>query len=646
MAQLSRRLIFVTSLAVITASGVAPAADQQPTFRSRVDLVTVDVTVLGPEGHPIEGLGPEDFTLSIDGATRPVLWAHYIRYRPAVAPPADAAALFSSNEHVDAGRVILVAVDRANIRRLEGRATLRAAGRFIDALDRADRLAAASVDHMGPIEFSTDHQAVKRQIERLAGEAMPVNVQFNIGLVEALAISDGNRTRLDMAVQRECGEPLRRIESQQRIAEANGMRDPCPIRVEQEARIISQHARTQANLTLNSMKRLLARLEDIDGPKTLVLLSEGLVAEPQLIDLTELSAAAQAARATIYVLQLETPLLDATEATVSPTHAGDIQVRADGLARLAGAAGGALFRVVGADPYPFLRVVRELSGYYLLAFEPAGTDRDGRTHRIEVNVRRAAPATVRARPAFRIPPPTAIPATPEDQIVQLLRTPRLATELPLRVVTLHYLSAERDRFKVVVGAETEAAGPEVTLGFVVIDENGRIVTSATHRTTSGRYSFPIVLPHGRFLLRAAGIDSGGRKGSVERAFEPRVRGSGAVRISDLMLAEPAQVADGLLHPSFERVTDDKLIAYLELYTRPDWSRTDGQVTLTIARAGTTTAVGSAPATLVSREPGVWIAQAELSVADLPSGRYVARATVRADGAPLEPVSRSFVIVRE
>jgi hypothetical protein len=38
-----------------------------------------------------------------------------------------------------------------------------------------------------------------------------------------------------------------------------------------------------------------------------VLLSEGLVAEPQLFDLTSLGAAAQAARVTVYVLQLEAP---------------------------------------------------------------------------------------------------------------------------------------------------------------------------------------------------------------------------------------------------------------------------------------------------------------------------------------------------
>ena len=113
--------------------------------------------------------------------------------------------------------------------------------------------------------------------------------------------------------------------------------------------------------------------------------------------MTALGAAAQAARVTIYVLRLEIPILDASDRTVSPTLQADQQAREDGLVRLAGTARGALFRLVGADPYPFNRILRELSGYYLVAFEATPADRDGRTHRIDVSVD-APDASVRAQP--------------------------------------------------------------------------------------------------------------------------------------------------------------------------------------------------------------------------------------------------------
>ena len=103
-----------------------------------------------------------------------------------------------------------------------------------------------------------------------------------------------------------------------------------------------------------------------------MLLSEGMIVDPRRVDLSKLAADAQAARVTIYALLLETPLFDATQERVSPTDTRDRQVRQDGVDRVAGAARGAVFRLVGSDPSPFARIARELSGNYLLAFEAVG----------------------------------------------------------------------------------------------------------------------------------------------------------------------------------------------------------------------------------------------------------------------------------
>ena len=188
---------------------------------------------------------------------------------------------------------------------------------------------------------------------------------------------------------RECGVPLTTSENPRRLAENEGLRDPCPTQVEQESRAVAQESRTESRLSLEALASLIARLASIEGPKTLVLVSEGLVAEPQLFDLTPIGAAAQAARVTIYVLQLDVPIVEASDTRVSPSAQLDRQLRGDGLARLAGSARGALFQLVGADPYPFRRILRELSGYYLVAFEAD----DGRSRRPHASDRRLdAPA--------------------------------------------------------------------------------------------------------------------------------------------------------------------------------------------------------------------------------------------------------------
>ncbi len=349
-----------------------------------------------------------------------------------------------------------MAVDQTHVRRIEGRAALAAAASFIDALEPADRVAAAPLNHGGAIQFTSDHTSVKKYLQTLTGEASPVPPHFNVGLVEALAIADGSRTRLDQVVLRECGQPLGRYENPRRLAEAEGARDPCPVQIEQESRGMAQLARTDARLSLDALQRLIARLAEIDGPKALVLISEGLVAEAQLVDLTALGAAAQAARVTIYVLQLEVPVFEAAESRPSPTFSADVQVRADGLARLAASARGALFRLVGADPYPFRRILTELGGYYLVAFE-AGRRRPRWTRashrRLDAVTRRDA-----ARPS-QFPDscgPAAATGGETAQLERLLRNPRLATELPLRLGTYTLRDPERDGLKVLIALETDA----------------------------------------------------------------------------------------------------------------------------------------------------------------------------------------------
>ena len=380
-----------------------PMAGQQPTFRSGVDLVTVDATVVAGDGRPLDNLGPDDFRLTVDGHPRRLLSAQFVSQATRGArSPRPAAAHFSSNEDEDAGRLVVVAVDEAHLRRLEGRPGLRAAESFIDRLDATDRVAVIGLARLGALDFTRDRLALRRRLAALTGQTDPVFQQFNLGLSEALEIADGGRTRLADAVLRECGRALTDYVNLARAADDAGGRDACPEQVEQEARAMAQHAHIQARISLSALEALIVSLKDIPGPKTIVVLSEGMVADPRRVDLAKVASEAQAARVTIYALHLEVPTFEAAQDRVSPTFVRDLQVRGDGLARIAGAARGAVFRLVGTDPRPFERIARELSGYYLLAFEPLELERDGRAHRIQVSLARGG-GELRARPGFTLP---------------------------------------------------------------------------------------------------------------------------------------------------------------------------------------------------------------------------------------------------
>lgn len=632
-------------LAAAAHPGAAPG-QQAPVFRSGVDLVTVDVTVLDDAGAPIEGLRAGQFEVKVDGAPRRVLWSEFVRQGGIRAQDGDAPAeYFSSNESAVPGRLIILAVDQMHIRRVEGLAALRAASNFVDALDPTDLVAAAPLNHGGAIEFTRDHPGVKRYLQKLTGEGSFMPTHFNIGLSEALAISDGSRTRLDQAVKRECGESLARNQNLRRMAENDGVRDPCPVQVEQESRALAQMARTEGRQSVNALARMIARLGEIEGQKTLVLLSEGLVAEPQEVDMAALGAAAQAARVTVYVLHLDRPILDAATDAVSPTLVPDMQLRADGLHRLSGSARGALFTLVGADPHPFRRILREISGYYLVAFEAADADRDGRLHRIAVKAN-AGNATVRARPAFMIPAKLT-PAATGSHLERLLRSPRLSTELPLRLSAYTFEDAGADRLKMLISAETSYAGPghEATVGFVVIDDGGVIVASGAGATESGRYWLPAMVPPGRYTVRAAAVEAGGRQGSVERRVTARLGAAGDLRLSDLMIAEPPEQPTAALRPAVARASGDRVVIYFEAYARPDWNPTGSDVTIDLVAAGAASPALSTPVSLRQAGPGRWTASAELQLRDIPPGAYMAAARISVPGGTPQRLTRSFVVTK-
>src|SRR4051812_30392123 len=70
-----RRLIafvFTVLAAIQTVRTEQAPVPQQPSFRSAVDLVQIDVSVLGKDRRPVKGLTAADFTIFEDGKRRDV----------------------------------------------------------------------------------------------------------------------------------------------------------------------------------------------------------------------------------------------------------------------------------------------------------------------------------------------------------------------------------------------------------------------------------------------------------------------------------------------------------------------------------------------------------------------------------------------
>ena len=122
---------------VIAQDQAPPPGAQGPTFRTGVDLITIDVGVVDGRGNPVADLGAAEFSVKIDGEVRRVVSAELVNIDVEAAKKqvADKSETFyTSNLTPPNGRQIVIAVDQMHIRPGSIRPIMAAAQRFLDKL--------------------------------------------------------------------------------------------------------------------------------------------------------------------------------------------------------------------------------------------------------------------------------------------------------------------------------------------------------------------------------------------------------------------------------------------------------------------------------------------------------------------------------
>jgi hypothetical protein len=250
--------------------------------------------------------------------------------------------------------------------------------------------------------------------------------------------------------------------------------------------------------------------------------------------------------------------------------------------------------------------------------------------------------TVRSRPSFQYSGP-ATPAAPDTELVRLLRTPRLSTEVPVRIAAYTFRDSDPQRLHVLLSAEVEGGtAQEAMAGFVLIDSRGIIAASGAGETRGGRYFQSATVPAGRYTLKAAAVTDGGRQGSVERQLDARLMPSGAVTLSDFMLAEPAAAAGEPLRPLIVSASAATLVAYIEAYGDPGWNAAAARATYDVSKESEAPPL-SVPATFTSIASGRWVAAADLPLRSLPPGTYTVSLRLTLPDTPPQVLTRRFVL---
>ncbi len=653
------------------------AAPQQPVFRSGIDVVAVDVLVVDKNGHPIPGLKPDDFTVTVDGKPRRITSVEFLSHDDRDASPPDRTAIpnlrpdarvmrradYSSNTKSAPGRLFVLVVDAGNMTRGGGRGAMQAAGQFVQNLAPNDLVALVSLPAGVTVDFTADRPAIRSALLRIVGGgANKYLSNVNLSLGEAFSFVTGSQRRLwDQAIQEECT-----------WARSESELENCRTTLQADARSKFFAARTAAESSERSLEILIRRLSIIDGQKHVIFIGEGLVTGSSygyldgIADLAWLGGLVQTARVNLYVLHLDRAFLEAfnvQERFPTRTPLEDARLLNDGLAEMAGQAGGAYFNLTTALDPTFERIARETSASYLVTFEPSDADRDGKFHDVGVKVARPG-VLVRARKQFMVDP--AIRTTPvADRLSRALNSPNLPFTIPFDMTTYVVGDTQSGGVRVLLAAEI-GCGPQAVADFDV----GHTVTNAAGQGTGSPVQHPDALVQrsdgvrcayytstfgvktGEYAVRAVAMDSGNRAGGVERHLDARLIPAGPLGLSSLVLTDPAVRVDGKMKLVVDgRVNGPGVAAYVDMQRlqpaagAPAFAaRPVVQFEVAESAEGPTLA-GVVPPVLDDAATGSWYAEGSINLATLAPGTYLVRAIVMWDGAIVGHVSRSIIVER-
>ena len=633
---------------IIAALLLATAQEQQPrtTFRSAVDLVPVDVNVLDKSGRPVADLEAKDFTLMVDGRPRRIASAQFISVQRAVesAPPQNLE--YSSNAGAAGGRLVMLVIDAGNIAAGRGKPVIDAAQRFVSRLNPSDRIAVVTIPGAGPqIDFTSNHALVRTLLTGVVGQATSRNGPQRVGLSEALAFQRADQTTIASVMDRECGaDPTA------------ALRESCFQQLANDADLLLAESRERTRSSMIALRYLFERVGTSEAPKTIVFLSEGLLLDREESDIAWVPARAAAAHIILYVLQIDSPEMEASARTTSPSRGSDREVLRQGLEQLAGMARGDVFRIVANADFAFQRLALELSGYYLLSFEPETGDRDGKPHKIKIDVRRKD-LTLRSRREFSVGPPAT--RTAADTVLEALRAPLLASDIPLKLTTYTFQDPESSKLKIILVADIDRSAnqdEEISLGYLMMDDKGKVISSqlekavtapVDRRTRLQKYIGAAIAGPGTYTLKVAVVDSSGKRGSVERTFAAKMNGFGQLHVTDLLIADDTvRGTDGLPPAVAADFAGDELHAYVELFSEVPERLRSATVMMEIAQTENGRALDAVPARF-QNVPAAnrRVAEAGVPIALLPAGEYVARAVVMDGDRKIGQVVRPFRITR-
>jgi VWFA-related protein len=437
------------------------AADQ-PTFRTGVGIVRVDVTVTGRQDQPVTDLTAADFEVREDGILQTIQTLQFVHLTGIPAPDDDLSLEIRSPEHAaqeaarDDVRLLVIFVDDYHLRN-------------------------------GPLFDVRLKQMLRRFIE---AEMRPMDLFAVMGPLTPIS---------DLKLTRRKRDLFDRIDKVQ--GRLGGFVPPRSVLEENQFALNPrQRARIRAEVTLSALQAAAVHLGGLrEGRKSVLFVSEGppLRADDSNLHnrLREVVTAANTSNVTIH--------------TLDPRELGASRWMSDANAALAADTGGRQLARSNDHSRGLRAVMADASAYYLLGYVPERDAADGKFHQIDVRVRRNGVRVI-ARKGYWAPreedlrpaPTVSVPREITDAFGLLADAMRPRTALDWTSVG----PVDAGRSLITIACEPSAAFPEgrtmIGVTVQIIDAHGAVVeTHKGVRTGDDLWLTRFRIPPGSFKAR-------------------------------------------------------------------------------------------------------------------------------------------------
>jgi VWFA-related protein len=470
-----RLLPGVSLLGVVAASilGAAPNQDSTSLPGTKTEVVRLDAVVTDEEGHLVTDLKAGDFRVLEDG--KPQRIAQFVvGGRTAAAPGAGAPAPTTeapTEQMPGPGRQIAIVVDDLHIARGNVEFTREALRRFVrEFLEPDDKVALVTTSGAVSVpQLSEDRAVLVEAVNRLSPRDVAAIQARNTDMTpeQAELVLRGDMNAVKYSARSIAQEPGSPYSADSPLAQV-GSHQPAPAGLQPQEAAAAEEARRQARsvltgalhysvATLSTVDSVLRSLAPLPGRKLCLLVSDGFLvgagtSEERQREMRSVVDAATRSGAVVYALDAGGLITGARDASalgpgsqVDTQHGMDReseQLLRTTLETVSRDTGGFLVRGSNDLAGGLHRMLLDNETYYLVAYEPTNTKRDGKFRKIEVKIAQHPDFTVRTRKGYfaydekkvaarnvtagslALPPPVVLPhALDEGEARALLSAP-------------------------------------------------------------------------------------------------------------------------------------------------------------------------------------------------------------------------------